>query len=335
MPTTLTYPALIPQPFAGTPAGPNYGGKNAIPVASASPLASFADGFPAVTMLPISGGGVPPQGKDFNGLFFYITSFQTWANAGGRFKYDSTLATAVGGYAAGCVLILNDNVSEVICVVSGTTNDPNSNMTGWAPFSGALSGAGFYQLDTGAADAYVIARSPAIGAYVNGMGIRFKAVHTNTGASTINAGPGAVPLRRSDGAAVVAGDIVNGTIYDAVYDLATTSFCLLGVVPSQVIAEVTPLLPVLFTAQNVVTGSRALGSNYTNTTGKPMHVAVTVVNGGAASNLTLTIGGIAQIAQGQASPGAVYSVSGMVPPGAVYNASISSGGTLTNWTETY
>jgi len=126
----LTYPTLISQPFAsGT--GPNFGGKNAIPTASASPAASFADGFPNVTMLPLLAGGVPPSGQDMNGILNAITQHTCWVNAGGQYKFSSTLAAAIGGYALGALLLLNDNQTVVRCVSAGNSNDPNSNMAGW------------------------------------------------------------------------------------------------------------------------------------------------------------------------------------------------------------
>lgn len=329
MPTTLTYPGLITQPFAGTASGPNFGGKNTIPIASATPLASFSDGFPAVTMLPISGGGVPPAGKDFNGVFYFITAFQAWVNGGGRFKYDSTLSSTVGGYPAGAVLMLNDNVSEVICTTAGTTNDPNANMAGWAPFSGALSGAGFYQLDSGAVNAYVVARSPGISAYVNGMTIAFKAIHTNTGASTINAGAGSVPLKRNDGSALVSGDIASGSIYEAIYDASTVTFIIKTVVPSQINGA-------FFATQHNVIGSRVIGTTYTNTTSKPMFVSICGTNNTTNTNLYAYVNGVIVFAFGQPYAGTATSASCIVPPGATYSIAPSAGAfTAQAWIETY
>lgn len=228
MATPLTYPPLIPIPFANT------GTKNTIPEASASPLASLEDGFPPVTMQPISTGGVPPAGKDFNGIFYWITQFQAWVNGGGRFKFDATFATTIGGYPVGVILQLDDDVSEVVCVTANNTNDPNSNMTGWAPYAGAAAGAGQYVADTGSVNNIVATVAPGITSYKNGYWVVFKALNTNTGAVTINTGGGAVSLKRNDGAALQAGDIASGSIYRAVYDTATTAFRIECMVPSQV-----------------------------------------------------------------------------------------------------
>lgn len=72
-----------------------------------------------------------------------------------------------------------------------------------------------YALDTGAANAYVVALSPAIASYTDlgGLTVRFRAANACTGASTLNAGGGVLALRRPTGAALIAGDIpINGLV---------------------------------------------------------------------------------------------------------------------------
>jgi hypothetical protein len=140
MPSILTFPALIGLAFAGG-AGAQKGLVNAIPVASASPNASYADGFPILTMTNPTAGGVPPAGADFNGILNAITTFQCWANAGGQFPFNATLATAIGGYPIGAVLQLNGGLGCVVSTVSGNSYDPNGAApftNGWAPYCGAF-----------------------------------------------------------------------------------------------------------------------------------------------------------------------------------------------------
>jgi len=96
---------------------------------------------------------------------------------------------------------------------------------------------GNYALDTGVANAYVIALSPAISAYTNGLSIRLKFAHSNTGASTIDAGAGVVPLLNDEGAALVAGDAPAGGVASAVYDATVGGFLITGIVPSQALSE--------------------------------------------------------------------------------------------------
>ena len=92
---------------------------------------------------------------------------------------------------------------------------------------------GNYALDTGAAGAYVIAMSPPLAAYPNGLQVRFRAANANAGPSTLNAGAGVLPLLREDGAPLQQGDIPSSGIVSATYDRPANVFLLNSVVPSQ------------------------------------------------------------------------------------------------------
>lgn len=93
-------PPRFPIPFANN-AGASY--IRAIPQAHQSPSptdapASLYDGFPPETFTPESSGGIPPNGKDFNGLLKQLSQWARWAGAGAPAIYDSTWSTAAGGY---------------------------------------------------------------------------------------------------------------------------------------------------------------------------------------------------------------------------------------------
>lgn len=92
--------------------------------------------------------------------------------------------------------------------------------------------AGEYAVDTGIANAYVIALNPAIAAYAPGLTVRFRVAHANTGPSTLNAGAGPAALLRDDGAPLVQGDVVPG-IAVATFDGVTGGFLINSIVPSQ------------------------------------------------------------------------------------------------------
>lgn len=73
--------------------------------------------------------------------------------------------------------------------------------------------------DTGAANTYVVALSPAATAYTAGMVVRFKAGNANTGASTIAVnGLGAKTIKDRSGADLAANAIVAGQVVEVVYD---------------------------------------------------------------------------------------------------------------------
>lgn len=94
---------------------------------------------------------------------------------------------------------------------------------------------GNYALDTGAANAYLIALNPAIAAYADGMTVRFKVVNANTGAATLNAGGGVIPLVNDVGGALAAGDLPAGSVLAATYIASANKFYITSMVQSQVV----------------------------------------------------------------------------------------------------
>lgn len=73
-----------------------------------------------------------------------------------------------------------------------------------------------YLVDSGVVNAYVVAFSPALSSYTAGTRVLMNTANANTGSATLNAGAGAVSIKRFDGSALQAGDIPNG-IADLVY----------------------------------------------------------------------------------------------------------------------
>lgn len=125
-------PTKIPLPFANS-AGSSY--KNTIPTASQIGItngkASLTDGFPPLTFQPISSGGIPPFGADFNGILYEITSIQQWQEAGGMFPYDSTFSTAIGGYPKGAVLQAAAFGGLWVNTTENNTTNPDTGGAGW------------------------------------------------------------------------------------------------------------------------------------------------------------------------------------------------------------
>lgn len=79
--------------------------------------------------------------------------------------------------------------------------------------------------DTGAANAYVVSIPSAPTAFVDGMQVVFKAVATNTGASTINVNAlGVKNIKRQDGSALISGDIQAGKICQLRYNSTSAQF---------------------------------------------------------------------------------------------------------------
>ena len=132
---------VVRPPNYSTPFA-NAGAKNTIPTApTGTGKASFSDGFPPPTMLPLTSGGIPPEGKDFNGILYSLSSHTIWVNAGGQYLFDSALSTAIGGYPVGMVLQNNALTSSYVSAVANNTTDfnatPSSIGTLWLPYAGA------------------------------------------------------------------------------------------------------------------------------------------------------------------------------------------------------
>lgn len=123
--------------------------------------ASYTFGFPSRTMIPEEAGGIPPNGKDFNGLFYDLTSNAQYLQAGKLYPYNQEFATSIGGYDIGAaVLDPTDSSKYWASQVNGNTNPP-SEANGWIQFGFANATESIYgftryatqsQVDAGAID---------------------------------------------------------------------------------------------------------------------------------------------------------------------------------------
>lgn len=123
-------PSKIQIPFANAT---TY--KYTIPVASQTGTdvrkASYADGFPPLTMEPISNGGVAPYGQDFNGVLNQLSAGLRWEQSNTPFKFDSEFCASIGGYPLGAKLLSADNTHYWINQVADNTVNPDTVRTNW------------------------------------------------------------------------------------------------------------------------------------------------------------------------------------------------------------
>ena len=126
-------PAKIPQPFGTNAAGPNI---RPIPDTTVDPTAaSFSLGFPPATLTPISAGGSPPFGKDFNGILNILSAWAQWLSAGGPVPYDPVFSPSIGGYPAGAVVEAVQLGFAWLCLTDNNTSNPETGGAGWSKFS--------------------------------------------------------------------------------------------------------------------------------------------------------------------------------------------------------
>jgi hypothetical protein len=131
-------PAKIPRVW-GVSAAPPY--ITTIPTNSQIGItngrASFADGFVPLNFQPISAGGVPPFGADFNGILNQITGGLQALQGGPTLAYDGTFSAAIGGYRKDAIVesATTDGVYWRSTVDNNTSN-PDTGGANWEHFSG-------------------------------------------------------------------------------------------------------------------------------------------------------------------------------------------------------
>lgn len=124
-------PRQLAVPFA------SIGDKNNIPDKATqqtkeSGNAAYDSGFPPVTMTPISAGGIPPHGKDFNGLMHDITAAIRYVQAGGLYTYNADFAGAIGGYAKDAILAGVATTAVWLNTLDDNLTDPEgADSAGW------------------------------------------------------------------------------------------------------------------------------------------------------------------------------------------------------------
>lgn len=123
----------VPEPSKITTPWASAGLKNAIP-AAADPVtgkAGFDLGFAAINMTAKEAGGIPPFGQDFNGILFSITEILRYVQAGGLPSFSASMASAVGGYSKGAIVLGGNGVTVFQNTIDGNTTNPNSGGAGW------------------------------------------------------------------------------------------------------------------------------------------------------------------------------------------------------------
>ena len=102
--------------------------------------ASWEKGFPSPTMIPISSGGVPPEGPDMNGVLNAISQHTAFIGGGGQYKWSAAYVAAKGGYAKGSVIQSDDGLVSYVSTIdvnsANFNTDPSSIGVSWEFYSG-------------------------------------------------------------------------------------------------------------------------------------------------------------------------------------------------------
>jgi len=106
---------------------------NTAPGITAPAAASFDTAFPPITFKTIATGGIPPSGKDFNGIFYMLSQYALAMQVGQSvLPYDAVTQTAIGGYAKGARLVQAANPTAVwVSNVDNNMTDPDTGGANW------------------------------------------------------------------------------------------------------------------------------------------------------------------------------------------------------------
>ena len=100
--------------------------------------ASFPDGFVPISFLSKLSGGIPPDGRDFNGILNILSAWAQWFQASGPVSYDSSFCTSIGGYPKGATLLSTATAGLIwYNTAENNTTDPDggspANWRSWGP----------------------------------------------------------------------------------------------------------------------------------------------------------------------------------------------------------
>lgn len=117
--------------------------------------ATWTQGFPGLTMIPLAAGGIPPRGQDVNGVLKAISEHVAFQGGGGQYRWSAEYVAAKGGYEKGAVIQSDDGLRSYVSVVDNNTDNfntvPSAIGDTWQPWSGGAASelvAGLIQLAT-------------------------------------------------------------------------------------------------------------------------------------------------------------------------------------------
>ena len=118
------------------------GNKNTIDInrgaGDANNKASYSQGFPQVTMTPKASGGLPPFGRDMNGVLSDVTTVLQYYQAGMTYPFNSAFATAIGGYNKGALCLQADLSGIWVSQKDNNFSDPETHGSDWLPIDNGM-----------------------------------------------------------------------------------------------------------------------------------------------------------------------------------------------------
>ena len=186
--------------------------------------ASLTDGFPPLTFLDPAAGGIPPDGRDANGIMNQITLWNRWQAAGGPVRYDGTFANAIGGYPAGALVMSDSGHAVYQNMIDNNSGNPNGGAANWRVCFSVWSQT--LWASTGSANVQQLTLTPPVGAMSQLLGIPLQilSVGTNTNFVTLQInGQAAYQIQTSGGLPLAGGALKTASPYVVVWNGTTFS----------------------------------------------------------------------------------------------------------------
>ena len=115
-------PSDIPRPWAS-----NGGQYTQVPdTTSDAGRASWSQGFPPETSLPVAQGGIPPNRLDFQGVLNALSAHAVFKQAGGNYAWNNATA-----YPKGAVVLYTDG--KLYCATQDTNSGDAPTGAKWTP----------------------------------------------------------------------------------------------------------------------------------------------------------------------------------------------------------
>lgn len=222
--------------------------------------ASLNDGFPPLCFVSPDSGGVPPLGRDFNGVLKWITLCLQWQQAGGPQVYSSSFSSAIGGYPENSIVASATTSGTIyISTADDNTTNPDTGGAGWQTLAtlNNLVNIVYVGADTGTINVMAIAPDPSPSAYEDGQVFEVTPKYGNTTTNpTINvSGLGAKVIGHPNGSALVAGEIPANAKVLMAYDATLGMMVLLSPTLAYLAAKYLPLAGGTMTGPLILTGA--------------------------------------------------------------------------------
>lgn len=165
-----------------------------------------------------------------------------------------------------------------------------------------------YAVDTGTANAYLVALPHTPSGYVDGLTIKFRPLNTNTTAATVNVSSlGVKSLRRDDGTACVANDIIVGIPISATYSTNTGYFHITGNSATAVAAALASQVAAAVSESNASSSASSASGSASSASSSASTATTQASNASTSASNALTSENNAETAETNASNSATTS----------------------------